>query len=115
DQNVANDNSDEFSLERAEEFEARFGTVGGAVSPPPHWLQRARTVSRGSSYRIDPPGGRIPALTPAGQAAGRAPRGAGPGGRERHEARPPRRKQLNGIEAEWTTDRSNYDRCISTG
>src|SRR5215216_5109448 len=26
DQNVANDNSDEFSLERAEEFEARFGT-----------------------------------------------------------------------------------------
>ena len=28
DQNVANDNSDEFTLERAEEFEARFGTVG---------------------------------------------------------------------------------------
>ena len=35
DTNVANDNSDEFSLERAEEFEKRFGTVGGAVSPPP--------------------------------------------------------------------------------
>ena len=35
DQNVANDNSDEFTLERAEEFEKRFGTVGGAVSPPP--------------------------------------------------------------------------------
>ena len=30
DQNVANDNSDEFTLERAEEFEKRFGTVGGA-------------------------------------------------------------------------------------
>jgi hypothetical protein len=41
DQNVANDNSDEFTLERAEEFEARFGTVGGAVSPPPP-LARAR-------------------------------------------------------------------------
>ena len=105
DQNVANDNSDEFSLERAEEFEARFGTVGGAVSPPPHWLERARSVSRVSSYVIDPPNGRIPALTPAAQAAAA----------ERQQAQAARRKQLNGIEADWTTDRSNYDRCISTG
>ena len=59
DQNVANDNSDEFTLDRAEEFEARFGTVGGAVSPPPHWLERARSVSRVSSYVIDPPDGRM--------------------------------------------------------
>ena len=105
DQNVANDNSDEFSLERAEEFEARFGTVGGAVSPPPHWLERARSVSRVSSYVIDPPDGRIPALTPAAQAAAQ----------QRQQAQAARRRQLNGIEAEWTTDRSNYDRCISTG
>ena len=105
DQNVANDNSDEFTLERAEEFEARFGTVGGAVSPPPHWLERARTVSRVSSYVIDPPDGRIPALTPAAQAAAQ----------QRQQAQAARRKQLNGIEADWTTDRSNYDRCISTG
>jgi hypothetical protein len=60
DQNVANDNSDDFSLERGEEFEARFGTVGGAVSPPPHWLERAKGVSRVSSYVIDPPNGRRP-------------------------------------------------------
>jgi len=105
DQNVANDNSDEFTLERAEEFEKRFGTVGGAVSPPPHWLERARTVSRVSSYVIDPPDGRIPALTPAAQAAGQ----------QRQQVQAARRKQLNGIEADWTTDRSNYDRCISTG
>jgi hypothetical protein len=105
DQNVANDNSDEFTLERAEEFEKKFGTVGGAVSPPPHWLERARTVSRVSSYVIDPPDGRIPALTPAAQAAAQ----------ERQQTQAARRKQLNGIEAEWTTDRSNYDRCISTG
>ena len=105
DQNVANDNSDEFSLERAEEFEARFGTVGGAVSPPPHWLERARSVSRVSSYVIDPPDGRIPALTPAAQAAAQ----------QRQQVQAARRRQLNGIEAEWTTDRSNYDRCISTG
>jgi outer membrane lipoprotein SlyB len=32
DQNVANDNSFDFTLERGEEFEARFGTVGGAVA-----------------------------------------------------------------------------------
>src|ERR1051325_11542018 len=105
DQNVANDNSDEFTLERAEEFEARFGPVGGAVSPPPHWLERARSVSRVSSYVIDPPDGRIPALTPAAQAAAQ----------QRQQAQAARRRQLNGIEADWTTDRSNYDRCISTG
>ena len=105
DQNVANDNSDEFTLERAEEFEKRFGTVGGAVSPPPHWLERARTVSHVSSYVIDPPDGRIPALTAAAQAAAD----------QRQQAQAARRRQLNGIEAEWTTDRSNYDRCISTG
>ena len=58
-----------------------------------------------SSYVIDPPDGRIPALTPAAQAAAK----------QRQQAQAARRKQLNGIEAEWTTDRSNYDRCISTG
>ena len=105
DQNVANDNSFDFSLERGEEFEARFGTVGGAVSPPPHWLERAKGVSRVSSYVIDPPDGRIPALTPAAQAAAE----------QRQQAQAARRRQLNGVEADWTTDRSNYDRCISTG
>jgi hypothetical protein len=105
DQNVANDNSFDFTLERGEEFEARFGTVGGAVSPPPHWLERAKGVSRVSSYVIDPPDGRIPALTPAAQA----------GAAERQQAQAGRRVQLNGVEADWTTDRSNYDRCISTG
>jgi hypothetical protein len=105
DQNVANDNSDEFSLDRAEEFEARFGTVGGAVSPPPHWLERSRSVSRVASYVIEPPDGRIPALTPEAIEAQQA--------RQRTQAA--RRRQLNGVEADWTTDRSNYDRCISTG
>ena len=105
DQNVADDNSDEFTLERAEEFEAKFGTVGGAVSPPPHWLERSRNVSRVASYVIEPADGRIPDLTPAAAAAAK----------QRQEAQAARRKQLNGIEAEWTTDRSNYDRCISTG
>src|SRR6185503_3896153 len=105
DQNVANDNSDEFTLERAEEFEKRFGTVGGAVSPPPHWLERAKNVSRVASFLIDPPDGRLPALTPEAQKAQQ----------ERNAAAAERRRLLNGIEANWTTDRSNYDRCISLG
>jgi len=102
---VAQDNDFSFTLERGEEFEAKFGTVGGAVSPPPHWLERSRGVSHVSSYVIDPPDGRIPALTPAAQAATAA----------RQQAQAGRRWQLNGVEADWTTDRSNYDRCISTG
>jgi hypothetical protein len=102
---VAQDNDFSFSLERGEEFEAKFGTVGGAVSPPPHWLERSRGVSHVSSYVIDPPDGRIPALTPAAQAAATA----------RQQAQLGRRAQLAGVEADWTTDRSNYDRCISTG
>ena len=105
DQNLANDNSDEFTLDRAEEFEKRFGTVGGAVSPPPHWLERAKNVSRVASFLIDPPDGRMPAMTADAQKAQQ----------ERAAAQQERRRQLNGIEADWTTDRSNYDRCISTG
>src|SRR5688500_11176874 len=105
DQNVANDNSDEFTLERAEEFEKRFGTVGGAVSPPPHWLERANNVSRVASFVIEPANGRIPPMTPEAIKAQQ----------ERQAAQAARRRELNGIEANWTTDRSNYDRCISTG
>ncbi len=105
DQQLANDNSDEFTLERAEEFEKRFRTVGGAVSPPPHWLERAKNVSRVASFLIDPPDGRMPPMTPDAQKAMQ----------ERQQAQAARRKQLNGIEADWTTDRSNYDRCISLG
>ena len=96
---------DEFTLDRAEEFEKKFGTVGGAVSPPPHWLERANNVSRVASFVIDPPNGRIPALTPEAQKAAQ----------ERQQRQAARRKELNGIEADWTTDRSNYDRCISLG
>src|SRR5918999_647676 len=58
---------DEFSLDRAEEFEKKFGTVGGAVSPPPHWLERANNVSRIASFVVDPPDGRIPPVTAEAQ------------------------------------------------
>ena len=100
---LASDNEG-FDIEDSEKFE-RFGAVGGPVSPPPHWLERSKNVSRIASFVIEPANGRIPALTPAAQAAQQA----------RQAAQQARRKQLGSIEAEWTTDRSNYDRCISNG
>src|SRR5215467_8144308 len=45
---------------------SRAGQVGSATSPPPTWLERGQ-ASRRSSLVIDPPDGRIPATSPAGQ------------------------------------------------
>jgi hypothetical protein len=100
---VETDNLD-FDLEISEQF-AAMGTVGGPVSPPPHWLERANTVSRLASFLIDPPDGRMPPTTPAAQAAAA----------ERQKAQAARRSSLQGREADSYTDRSNYDRCISNG
>jgi hypothetical protein len=108
DQQLANDNSDEFTLERAEEFEKRFGTVGGAVSPPPHWLERAVNVSRQASFVIDPPNGRIPPLTPEAQKRQQE-------NQQRVRERQQRLRTDFVREADSYTDRSNYDRCISLG
>jgi hypothetical protein len=103
DRQVEQDNA-EFSLDVAEEF-ARFGTVGGPVSPPPHWLERANNVSRLGSFLIDPPNGRLPALT---EEARRLQQ-------ERNAEAAERRARREGREADHWTDRSLYDRCISFG
>jgi hypothetical protein len=50
----------EFDLESADRSNA--GAVGSATSPPPHWLERGNP-SRRTSMVIDPPDGRIPAIT----------------------------------------------------
>jgi hypothetical protein len=100
---VETDNLD-FDLEISEQF-AAMGAVGGPVSPPPHWLERANTVSRQASFVIDPPNGRIPPVTPLAQKAAQA--------RQAEQAK--RRASLEGREADSYTDRSNYDRCISLG
>ena len=103
DRTVETDNLD-FDLEQSEQFEA-MGAVGGPVSPPPHWLERSKNVSRLSSFLIDPPSGQMPATTAEANAA-RA---------ERQKVTTARRATLQGREADSYTDRSNYDRCISLG
>jgi hypothetical protein len=43
------------------------GDVGDGTSPPPHWLERGEP-SRQSSLVVDPPDGKLPPMTPEGQA-----------------------------------------------
>jgi len=74
------------------------GDVGGPVSPPPHWLERGKPQYQ-ASLIVDPPDGRMPALTPAAQQRQAA-------AREAREGRGP---------ADSYSDRSLYDRCISRG
>jgi hypothetical protein len=89
------DNAD-FELENAASTPG--GDVGGAVSPPPHWLERGQP-QRQASLIVEPANGRMPAYTPQAQERQAALRAA-------RETRGP---------ADSYTDRSNYDRCITRG
>ena len=89
------DNAD-FELEDAASTPG--GTVGGAVSPPPHWLERGEP-QRQASLIVDPQNGRIPAQTEEAQARAAELRAY-------RERRGP---------ADSYTDRSLYDRCITRG
>ena len=93
----ADDNA-EFDIDNVPPEVLAMGTVGGPVSPPPHWLERGEP-SRQASLIIDPPDGRMPALTPEAQARIAARQAA-------RNARGP---------ADSYEDRSNYDRCITRG
>ncbi|HET7608056.1 MAG TPA: hypothetical protein VFL84_05225 [Gammaproteobacteria bacterium] len=70
-----------------------------AINASRHWLERPETPSRATSLVVDPPNGRLPELTPAGQQ-----RAA-----ERRARRP--RGQLPAS----YTDFTNYDRCLTRG
>jgi len=74
------------------------GSVGGPVSPPPHWLERGKPQHQ-ASLIVDPPDGRMPPLTPEAQ-------------QRQAEAREMRQRRGP---ADSYTDRSLYDRCISRG
>jgi hypothetical protein len=74
-----------------------FGQIGGGQSPPQHWLERGEP-QRQASLIVDPPNGRMPAMTVAAQkreTQRRADRGA------------------RGLDS--YTDFSLYERCISRG
>jgi hypothetical protein len=71
------------------------GTVGGPVSPPPHWLERGEPQYQ-AGLIIDPPDGQYPERVD-GDAGGRGFGGFG------------------GNRADSYLDRSNYDRCITRG
>jgi hypothetical protein len=69
-----------------------------AINASRHWLERPDVPSRATSLVVDPPNGRLPELTPAGQqllAERRARRG-------------------RGLPASYT-DFTNYDRCLTRG
>ena len=73
-----------------------FGQVGGGQSPPQHWFERGET-QRQISLIVDPPNGRLPALTAAAQ---------------KREA--DRRRDSPAQPASYT-DFSLYERCITRG
>ena len=78
--------------------ESEFAEDSAASNAPRHWLERAAKPSRATSLIVDPPNGRIPALTPEGE--------------QRVAAR--RAERRRGSPSSYT-DFSNYDRCISRG
>ena len=76
-----------------------WATVKGvdAAAVPAQWVEFARHASQLTSLVMDPPNGRIPALTPEGQ--------------KRRESAP---EYYNMRPASWE-DLSTYDRCITRG
>jgi hypothetical protein len=74
--------------------------VGGEVgSGPPHWYENLAAKSRRSSLIIDPPDGRLPALTEEGK---------------RRIAAAEALRKSRGPSDSWE-DRSLWDRCITVG
>jgi hypothetical protein len=97
------DNAD-FDLETADRSNA--GQVGSATSPPPHWLERG-TPSRRTSLVIDPPDGRVPALTAAARERLQRTRGSGTFGAD---------GAFNASAAfRGPEDLSLWERCITRG
>ena len=91
------DNAD-FNIESVTPDQEARGTVGGPVSPPPHWLERGKP-SYQASLIVDPRDGRKPPQTPEAGERARAQRDARAG-------RGP---------ADSYEDRSLYDQCITRG
>jgi hypothetical protein len=78
--------------------ESEFAEDSAANNAPRHWLERPANPSHATSLIVDPPDGRIPALTPEGDKLAAERRG----------------QRNRGLPASYR-DFSNYDRCISRG
>lgn len=74
-----------------------FGQVGGGQSPPQHWFERGEP-QRQASLIVDPPNGRMPAMTAVAQ---------------KREAE--RRARTSRGSLDSYTDFSLYERCITRG
>jgi hypothetical protein len=87
--------------ERNERAERAAAGIGGAETGagPTHWYEHYGAKNSRAWLIVDPPDGRTPPLTAEAQKRTQ----------ERNAARKGRGP------ADWTTDRSNYDRCITRG
>ena len=90
--------NESFSVDKISADVIAMGDVGGPTSPPPHWLERG-TPSRQSSLIIDPPNGRMPAMTAEG--------------RRRNESVKNTYVMYTGFNG--VEDMGPYDRCITRG
>jgi hypothetical protein len=92
-------NEEQVAKDQNPEPESEFSAEDpSAINASRHWLERPDVPSRATSLVVDPPNGRLPELTPAGQ--------------QRLAERRGRRGR--GLPASYT-DFTNYDRCLTRG
>src|SRR5688572_22656964 len=95
-----NANEEQIAKDQNPEPESEFSAEDpSAINASRHWLERPETPSRATSLVVDPPNGRLPDLTAAGQ--------------ERVAERRARRPRGQ-LRASYT-DFTNYDRCLTRG
>jgi hypothetical protein len=99
DEDLAQQAARQAEATRAARAAAAKGGAPAPIGPPDHWGENASKPVRQTSFVVDPPDGRIPAVTPEGQtrAAGRDTGSFGSG-------------PFNS-----PADLTNFDRCISRG
>ena len=90
-------NEEQVAKDLSEHPESKFEEDEAANNAPRHWLERGTKLSHATSLVIDPPNGRLPALTPEAQ---------------RRQAQNRARFFLQNDAAEF---HSYYDRCITRG
>jgi hypothetical protein len=90
-------NAEQVAKDNSERPESKFEEDEAANNAPRHWLERGTKLSHATSLVIDPPNGRLPALTPEGQ---------------RRQAQNRLRFFRQDEAAEF---HSYYDRCITRG